>query len=282
MHEVELDTIPLADVEPDRTQRAHGETESASGSGGAAIKLCSRFTKWLAPAVIVILSLAHSAAIWFGLGGWPGLTNGWPIWRFDHPLYYHSAIVTRTFLKDSWTTAGYDPYFMSGYAKSVVFPSSSTLPELVIAIFGGSHPDFAYKIYVLVSAAAFPWLIALACAIWRLTSRGAAIAVATALIYIWTDFPISYVAVGMLPYFLGIPLALVASGVSARFLAEPRAFNWVLAAVLLSLAFLVHLTSAMIWRLRSRWRTSPGARAWAIHQLLDSDRSLTRADPRSD
>ena len=40
---------------------------------------------------------------------------------------------------------------MSGYAKSVVFPSSSTLPELVIAVFGGEHPELAYKIYVLVS-----------------------------------------------------------------------------------------------------------------------------------
>ncbi len=38
------------------------------------------------------------------------------------------------------------------------------------------------------------------------------------LLYIWTDFPINYVAFGMLPYFLSIPLALVATGVFARFL----------------------------------------------------------------
>ena len=52
---------------------------------------------------------------------------------------------------------------MAGYAKSVVFPASSTLPELVVALFGGEHPEFAYKLYVLISAAAVPWLIALAC-----------------------------------------------------------------------------------------------------------------------
>ena len=75
-----------------------------------------------------------------GLGGWGGLTNGWPLWRDDHPLYYHSALVTRSFLRSSWTTAGYDPSFMAGYAKSVVFPSSSTLPEVVIAAFGGGRP----------------------------------------------------------------------------------------------------------------------------------------------
>ena len=121
---------------------------------------------------------------------------------------------------------------MSGYAKSVVFPSSSTLPELAIALFGGKHPELAYKIYVLVSAAAVPWLIALACAIWRVPAGGTAIAVLLALVYIWTDFPISYVAVGMVPYFLGIPLALVATGAFARFLARGGAINWLLAAVL--------------------------------------------------
>ena len=82
-----------------------------------------------------------------------------------------------SFLKDSWTTAGYDPYFMAGYAKSVVYPASSTLPELVVALFGGEHPEFAYKLYVLVSAAAVPWLIALACAVWRIPPAGTAIAV---------------------------------------------------------------------------------------------------------
>ncbi len=59
--------------------------------------------------MIVILSTAHGAAIWLGLGGFAGLTNGWPLWRDDHPLYFHTALVTRSFLKDSWTTAGYDP-----------------------------------------------------------------------------------------------------------------------------------------------------------------------------
>ncbi len=134
---------------------------------------------------------------------------------------------------------------MSGYAKSVIFPSSSTLPELVVAFFGGERPELAYKIYVLVSAAAVPWLIALACAIWRVPAGGSAVAVFLALVYIWTDFPISYAAVGMVPYFLGIPLALCATGVFARFLAQGGASNWMLAALLTSLAFLVHLTTAM-------------------------------------
>ena len=171
-------------------------------------------------------------AIWLGLGGLAGMTNGWPLWRYDHPLYYHSALVTRAFLKDSWTTAGYDPSFMSGYAKSVVFPSSSTLPELVIALFGGKHPELAYKIYVLVSAAAVPWLIALACAIWRVPpaerrSRYSGARSTSGLTFrsvTWHS--------GMLPYFLGVPLALAATGAFARFLERGGAINWLVAAVL--------------------------------------------------
>ena len=106
---------------------------------------CARCTDW------------RSGWAWVG---WDGLNNGWPLWRDDHPLYYHSALVTRSFLRSSWTTAGYDPSFMAGYAKSVVFPSSSTLPELVVAGVRRSRPELAYKLYVLVSAAAVPWLIA--------------------------------------------------------------------------------------------------------------------------
>ena len=143
------------------------------------------------------------------------MTNGWPISRDDHPLYFHSALVTRHFLEASGTTAGYDPSFMAGYAKSVVFPASSTLPELVIALFGGSRPELAYKLYVLVSAGLVPWLVALAGSLWRARGWTIATAVALFLLYVWTDFPINYAAFGMLPYLLAIPLGLVATGPSA-------------------------------------------------------------------
>ena len=135
--------------------------------------------KAVGPTLIVTLCLLHSLAIWTGLGGMTGLTNGWPLWRDDHPLYFHSALVTRDFLRDSYTTAGYDASFMSGYAKSVVFPASSTVPELVVALFGGTHPEFAYKVYVLISAAAVPWLIALACVLWHVRHASTVTAVSS-------------------------------------------------------------------------------------------------------
>ena len=203
-------------------------------------------TGFLAIVCLLALCLAHGLAIWWGLGGREGLTNGWPLWRDDHPLYYHSALVTRSFLSQSGTTAGYDPSFMAGYAKSVVFPASSTLPELVVWAFGGARPELAYKVYVLVSAAAIPWLVALAAATWGLRAFGQAVSVALFLVYVWTDFPINYAAFGMLPYLLAIPLGLLATGVFAGYLDRGGLARWLACAGLMSLAVLVHFTAAMV------------------------------------
>lgn len=224
-------------------------------------------------ALIVVLASAHSLAIWIGMGGSAGLANGWPQWRDDHPLYFHSALVTRSFLAQSFTTAGYDPSFMAGYAKSVVFPASSALPELAVAASGGRRPELAYKIYVLVSAAAYPWLIAVAAFGFGLRGRPAALAVLAALVYLWTDWPINYVAFGMLPYFVGIPLALVATASFTRYLERRTIVRWLLAAILSSLAFLAHLTTAMViapaallaYLAAARRRDPPVALTWRAH-----------------
>ncbi len=213
------------------------------------------------------------------------MTNGWPLWRDDHPLYFHSALVTRAFLRDSYTTAGYDPSFMSGYAKSVVFPASSTLPELVIAWFGGSHPEFAYKVYVFLSAAAVPWLIALTCFFWRIRGWSAVIAVSLVLLYVWTDFPINYVTFGMLPYFLGIPVGLVATAIFTRYLMLGGLVNWLLAASLMSLAVLVHLTTAMVVAPAALLAYLVGwmeTDAMVPDARLESAFTFSDAEPRSD
>jgi hypothetical protein len=206
----------------------------------------SRIELGVALFVMIAVGLLHVLAIWHALGGLDGLTNGWPLARDDHPLYYHSALVTRAFLKQTGTTAGYDPAFMAGYAKSVVFPASSTLPELVVALFGGDHPDRAYKLYVLIAAGIAPGLVTCAGYLWKLRPMGMACAMLLQVLYVWTDFPINYVGFGMVPYFLGVPLALVAAGAFARFLEQGGLGWWVLSASLMSASVLVHLTTAMI------------------------------------
>lgn len=210
--------------------------------------------------------------MWWGLGGWAGLTNGWPTWRHDHPLYYHSALVTRAFLARNGTTAGYDPAFMSGYPKSVIFPASSTLPELVIALFGRTEPALAYKLYVLIAVGIVPWLIAASARLFGAGVGGVFAVVFGFEVWLWTNGPMGYVLLGMVPYFLAIPLALLALGVFVRFCEGGGLPWWIASAVLMVLVVMVHFTAAMIlapaalaaYLVSMRgWRASTGkARGW--------------------
>lgn len=237
------ETIPLAD-EP-VVPPAPRKLDAPSGSV-VENRSQRRWSGPLALLALVVGCLAHGGLIWRGMDGAEGINGPWPLWRDDHPLYFHSALVTREFLSQSGTTAGYDPSFMAGYPKSVVFPASSTLPELVVWAFGGDRPERAYKLYVLIASAIAPWLVAWACWIWGLRPEALAAAVWLYLAYVWTDFPINYVSLGMVPYFLAIPLSLVAAGAFGRFLESGGLGRWLLASLLCSGAFLVHLTAGMI------------------------------------
>jgi hypothetical protein len=197
-------------------------------------------------AAAVVLCSLHGWAVWIGMGGWNGLMSPWPLSKHDHPLYFHSAWVTRHFLRQSGTTAGYDPYFMAGYAKSILWPTSSTLPEVVLFVAGGNRPVLAFKLYVLVSAALVPWLVAGAGVCWRLRPDALVWGVALFLVYIWTDWPINYAAFGMVPFFLAVPLGLLATASATRYLDGGGAGWWLAAALGLSVALLVHPTTVML------------------------------------
>lgn len=189
----------------------------------------------------------HCGTIYRSLGGWAGLTSPHPILKDDHPLYLHSAVVTKAFLKQSLSTAGYDPTFMAGYAKSAVFPASSTLPEVVVAATTPVAPaEVAYKFYVLASSILAPILVA-----WATGSLlgSPAMGMGTAslyLIYIWIDFPSQYISFGMLPYFLSIPVALLCLAFCCKWLEQSRLRDWAAMTALLCLAILVHFTSLMV------------------------------------
>lgn len=214
--------------------------------------------------LLVLLFLAaiglHTRTIYVSLDGWAGLTSPNPILKDDHPLYLHSAVITKTFLEQSLTTAGYDPAFMGGYAKSAVFPASSTLPEAVIAATPSSiAPEVAYKFYVLLAATLGPLLVAWAAAgLWGSRHLGMATAI-TYLIYIWTDFPSQYISFGMIPYFLSIPIALLTLSFCCKWLDSNGLRHWAAMTALLSLAVFVHFTSLMV--------LGPAAFvAWAVSQ----------------
>ncbi len=205
-------------------------------------------------AAVLIASSAYFAALAFhawtlltSLGGWAGLNAKAPILRDDHPLYLHSAVVTRSFLAQSGTTAGYDPTFMAGYPKSAVFPASSTLPELVLAALGGwGEPAVLYKWYVFLAALAAPVLIRWAATGLTRSRVAGPVAAVIWLAYVWTDFPVQYVGFGMVPYFLSIPLAIATLRVCVSWLEAGGSRRWLGMTALLAATTLTHFTALMV------------------------------------
>jgi len=199
-----------------------------------------RIGPWVARLLLIALGLAHGAAIWTSLGGWEGLTSPWPIARDDHPMHFHNAWVARHFLARTGFTSGYDPSFMAGYASGIVSDPSNTPADLVVSAIGSSRPAFAYKLYVLMAASALPWLLAWAVVLRGGSAGAAAAAVALQIVYVWTDFPITYAALGMLAHLLVVPLGLVALALAIGFVERGGFGRWIAGALGLSALVMVH------------------------------------------
>lgn len=204
-------------------------------------------------AVLVAVGLCglHAIGAWVGVGGWEGLSSEWPLAIHDHPVHFHSSVVAERFLWQSGTTAGYDPSFMAGYPKNLLFPQSSTMFDVTNFLTGGRWPVQVFKAVVFLALASVPWLIALAGWIWGLRPGAVAVAVALVLVYGWTEggganFPWNYAWYGMSAYLLAVPLSVVAVAAFSRYLGLGGWTRWVLAAVLISLSLLVHVTTPMI------------------------------------
>jgi hypothetical protein len=201
-----------------------------------------RWVVWLA---IVGLCLSHSALIWVALGGWTGLTNGWPILQADHGIHYRNGLLMAGFLKSTGMTAGYDPGFMSGYPMSIVSDLSSTFSAIVM-LATGDRPALGSKLHVLFCASACPSLIALACLAWRVKPAGVLVAVSMYLTYFWIDFSVTYVYLGMLNYLVSIPLGLLCLAALTGYLEHGGLGRWVWGTISASAVFLVHLTSPLL------------------------------------
>ena len=206
------------------------------------------FPAW---AAILALCIVHATAIWVASGGWAEIRSDWPIAYHDHPVHFHSASIARDLFGSTRTNSGYDPSFMAGYPKSLIFPQSSTIYDLAGLISGPDRAAIASKLLTFVGTAALPVLLAWAALWFGLRPAATAWAVLLALIYFWTDgggagFPLKYAYYGMIAYLLAVPLGLLAVAALGRFLTRGGLGRWLAAAWLAALAWLVHVTIPMV------------------------------------
>jgi hypothetical protein len=217
--------------------------ESRGRRSAMAVVLTGSGLAWF---LTIALCLLHATGIVAGMGGWSGIQSPWPPTRHDHPHHFHNARIAGPLFRITGMDAGYDPSFMAGYAKSIISDSSSTLSDIFVALFGSRNPAVAYKLYVLAAAIAVPWLIVAAALVWRAGPGAIATSVLLFLIYVWTDFPISYLVIGMTAYFLVIPLGLLVTAVLTVFIERGGWWWWVASAFGSAILVMVHVTSPMI------------------------------------
>ncbi len=208
-------------------------------------------TCWLSVSLVVLLGILHTIGAWISMGGWKDLSSEWPLSIHDHPVHFHSSVVANRFLRQSGTTAGYDPSFMAGYPKNLIFPQSSTMFDVANFVTGGQWPVQVYKGMVFLALVLVPWMIVLAGWLSGLRARAIAVGELLVLIFGWTEgggarFPWSYAWFGMSAYLLAVPLSVAAVAAFSRYLAQGGTVRWLTAAVLISLALLVHVTTPML------------------------------------
>ncbi|RUL88434.1 hypothetical protein TsocGM_06880 [Tautonia sociabilis] len=231
-------------------------------------------TRWYQLVALAVMLGGHGMLCVAMLGGWSQIISTWPVPMHDHPMHFHNAIVTRSFLNQNGTTAGYDPYFMSGYAKSVVSDPSGTLIEVWVALFGGDNPARAYKLLLLLAMAMAPVLVALAILRWGGNGDAACFGTGLFLVYLWTDFPLSYAGLGMISFFLVVPLGVLVLSLVERYLARGGLLRWLLGVTGGCLLLLVHplcvltvapaILASTAWMIRARNRMDPKP-GWSRH-----------------
>ncbi len=198
------------------------------------------------------LCAVHAWAITVSCGGREELLSSWPIANHDHPVHFHSSTVSPTFFRMSGTNAGYDPSFMAGYAKSVIFPQSATMFDVAALLTGGRAPAQVYKLTAFVAVAGLPLLVLGAALLGGLGTAVGATAVGLFLLYTWTlggegGFPLNYAMFGMTTYLLCVPLGLLGLASFSNYLRRGGFGRWLATAVLGILLWMVHITTPMVF-----------------------------------
>lgn len=138
----------------------------------------------------------------------------------DHPLHYYYSQITAEFFAGRRAFWGYDPNFMAGYAKTMIFPTGCTMPELVAVIFGRGSPA-AFRWWVASTMFLPPFFLGLAARTAAGSWSAFAISFCLSVAWVWCGWPFSYVTWGMAPFIFGVAASVLAAVTLARWLDEP-------------------------------------------------------------
>jgi hypothetical protein len=171
-------------------------------------------------------------------------TTTLPFTQFDHPYHYYYGKLASSFFQIRRSFWGYDPTFMAGYPKTLVFPTSSTLVELT-ALAGGKSAA-AYRTFVASALWLTPIFLGIAAATLARSSVSFTLAVAIGVVWIWCGFPTTYAVWGMAPFIVASAISLSAASMLASWLDQSGTLKLVAGTVLASIATIAHPSSPVI------------------------------------
>ncbi len=242
------------------------------GPTGAA----ARIWRALAIAVTGLIFLWHARETYLRFSLGTHESEPLPFTTNDHPLHYYYSQITADFFARRGAFWGYDPHFMAGYAKSMIFPTGCTLPELVAIVFGrGSVMAFRY----FVASTMFLPPFMLAAGAWLVARRGGAFMLSFCLgvFWVWCSWPYRYVTWGMAPFILSISASVLAGSLLADWLAGGSWFSLVGGSALATFATISHPCSPVVLALmlgpayaasarHMNWRSH--ATAWSVPVIV--------------
>jgi hypothetical protein len=167
-----------------------------------------------------------------------------PFTQDDHPFHFYYAQLSAEIFARRGAFWGYDPTFMAGYAKTLIFPTSSTMVEL--SAIGGARSAFAYRLLVAGTMFFTPLLLGLAA---RSVARGPwsfLAALSLGVVWIWCGFPSTYAEWGMGPFILASAASVWGGLVLAGWLDEPSPVRIVGGGIIATLATIAHPSSSVI------------------------------------
>jgi hypothetical protein len=124
-----------------------------------------------------------------------------PFTETDHPLQFYYGQLTAQYFQNRHAFWGYDPTFMAGYGKSIIFPTSSTLPDLV-AIISGPYAACGYNLISTACTFLTPVVLGLAAVSLTRSWASALLALVFGVQWTWCSWPVTYVTWGMGPFIL--------------------------------------------------------------------------------
>ncbi|MGH8523509.1 MAG: hypothetical protein ACREXY_04630, partial [Gammaproteobacteria bacterium] len=195
---------------------------------------------WVAWTVLAVVLGLHAVQTYRLFPSWTAFIDDRPILSVDHAIHLYHGYLGARFLREHFTSWGYDPYFMAGYPKTPVYDSSSAPAELAQFVAGGVYSPRAYKIGVAIMVLLSPVLLVVAS--WAYGARPPSMTATAiwAVWYWWSGFPDALVRTGLVAFVWSSSVSVVVPALLSQWGTNPSWKRWMVLTVTATVGLQAH------------------------------------------